>query len=153
MNLTAKINAIAGKQGQLGVGAHKRGQALLEMAIVLPVLLLILFVAIQLAIIGNVALAVTQLSYTGSRYASVNPTFAKDRVVDYMMQAGSPTITDHDGTNLTITMTPCASPSSYGSQVTVNVEYNLNAKLFLPNPFLGVSFPGALSSSQTAFCE
>ena len=130
-----------------------RGQTLLETAIVLPILLLMLFVAIQLAIIGNVALAVTQLSYTGSRYASVNPTFAKDKVVGYMMQAGSPTITDNSGKNLTITMTPCGSPVSYGSQVTVNVEYNLNAKLFLPNPFLGVSFPDTMSSSQTAFCE
>jgi len=133
--------------------SHTRGQTLLETAIVLPILLLMLFVAIQLAIIGNVALAVTQLSYTGSRYASVNPTFGQDKVVGYMMQAGSPTITDNAGKNLTITMTPCASPSSYGSQVTVNVQYNLNAKLFLPNPFLGVSFPDTMSSSETAFCE
>jgi Flp pilus assembly protein TadG len=153
MKPTLKTKTITGRHDLIEVEAQARGQTLLETAIVLPILLLMLFVAIQLAIIGNVALSVTQLSYTGSRYASVNPTFGTDEVVAYMKQAGSPTITDHEGKNLTITMTPCTSPSSYGSQVTVNVEYKLNAKIFLPNPFLGVSFPDTLSSSQTAFCE
>jgi len=77
---------------------------MLELAIILPIVLMVLFVAIQLAILGNAALSVTQLSYTGSRYAAVNPTYDLGKVKAYMVSAGSPAITEGSGRRI------CRSP-------------------------------------------
>src|SRR6266851_4394198 len=129
-------------------GALSRGQSLVEFTMTLA--LILLFVTIQFALIGDAALAVTELAYVGARYAAVNPSFDQSTVATYMKSVASPTIGGNNGADLTITVNPTAPlPRAIGTAVSVTVSYKLNSKLFLPNPFLGITFPTTLSGIQT----
>ncbi len=126
---------------------------MVEFALILTLALTVLLVGIQLALIGQAAVAISQLCYTGARYASVNPTYTTSQVTSYVQSVGSPTLMDNGGGNLTVAMSPCASPVSFGSQVQLTLTYNLQNKMFLPNPLFGISFPTTLTGTETAFCE
>jgi len=127
----------------------ERGQSLVEFVITLALALIVLIVTIQFAIIGDAALAVTQLAYAGARYAAFNPDYDYSTISGYMKTVASPAINESNGANLRITLIPGAIPRTIGSSVQVSVVYNLTNKLFLPNPFLGISFPTTLSGIQT----
>ena len=122
---------------------------MVEFAIVLTLSLIILMVTIQFAIIGNAALAVTQVSYAGARYASISLT---NDPVSYVKSHASPII---NRANLTVCdpscpgAATCTGTRTFGSPVTVSVSYDLKGNMFLPNPFLGISFPAQLSCIQT----
>ena len=126
-----------------------QGQSLVEFVITLMLALIVLIVTIQFAIIGDTALAVTQLAYAGARYAAFNPNYDYSTISGYMKTVASPAINESSGANLRITLTPGATPRTIGSSVQVSVVYNLRSKLFLPNPFLGIRFPTTLSGIQT----
>src|SRR6202171_1373918 len=68
------------------------GQAMVEFALVLIVAMIVLFVAIQMAFIGQAALALGQMNYQGARFAAVNQCAAPNDVATYMVLNGSPTI-------------------------------------------------------------
>ena len=57
-----------------------RGQAMVEFAMVSTVAMFVLLVAIQYAMIGQAALAMSQAAFQGARYASVNPNAAQSDV-------------------------------------------------------------------------
>jgi len=97
-------------------------------------------------VIGNAALALSQLSYAGARYAAVNPSLTQSAIASYMKSNAAPTINENSGANLTITVSPNTAPRPFGTAVTVSVSYNLQNKLFLPNPFMGISLPTQLSN-------
>jgi hypothetical protein len=126
---------------------------MVEFAMVMTVALFVLLVAIQFAMIGQAALAVSQLAWHGARYAAVNPNLSQDAIRTYMLSVGSPTITHNGGEDLTITLDPNTTPRTFGQPVTVNVSYEANRQIVLPNPFLGISFPSTLASQQTAMSE
>lgn len=152
-----------------------RGQAAVEFALVLTVAMIVLFVAIQMALIGQVALALGQVNYQGARYAAVHPDCGKtscgsageQSISDYMKSVASPTITwsnvtvnicDTDGTTPCTTTTdtvPGGTPSSrtFGNPVTVALTYDCTNNLFFGKTFLGISFPTKLNSSETAMSE
>ncbi len=132
-----------------------KAQAMVEFALLLPLLIIVLFVTIQLALIGMSALALAQADYQAARYAAVNNVNATQALVSsYVLSVASPAITDDGGANLSVSLNPCASPpNTAGSPVSVTLTYTLQTKLFLPNPFLGISFPASLSSTETAYCE
>jgi Flp pilus assembly protein TadG len=142
-------------------GAHQywarlaRGQAMVEFALIATIAIIVLVVGIQFALIGQAALAVSQLSFAGARYASVNTSYTQSQIKSYMVQQGSPTITSNSGANLTITVTRStnADGSYFGQPVTVNISYNATSKLILPNPFLGITFPTTLTAQETAMQE
>jgi uncharacterized protein (UPF0333 family) len=127
-------------------------QSMVELAFVLPVVLTVLVVGVQFAIIGAADLALSQVNYQGARYAAVNSTADQATVQSYMVSVASPTIAANSGAYLSSTLSP-APPCDYGSPVTVSVSFNASHLLALPNPFLGISFPTTLTSSETAFCE
>jgi Flp pilus assembly protein TadG len=159
------------------------GQAAVEFALVLTVAMIVLFVAIQFALIGQAALALGQMNYQGARYAAVNTCAQASDVAAYMCSVGSPTITKNSGANLTVTFNGTSTavksctatsstnyqldsngncsnsgsaPRSLGTSVTVQVSFNMAGAggiLFLQSPFLGVSFPTTLSSTETAMSE
>jgi Flp pilus assembly protein TadG len=146
--------------------AVARAQAMVEFAVVAGLLFFVLLMAIQVAIIGNAALAVNQYAYSVARYASV--TYYDSKLSspnsDPSVQAlVPPTIAGNDSSGnplATVTLTQCAAqPNTFGSTASVTVSYNLSTgnKIFLPNPFKmlssGVSIPTTLSSKQAAFCE
>jgi Flp pilus assembly protein TadG len=101
-----------------------RGQSMVEFALMVPLFIGIVFIAITFAVIGQAALAVSQLAYNGARYAAVNPTLSTSQVAAYIKSGniGSPTITGNGGANLTVTVTRAG--GSY-QPVTVTISYSL----------------------------
>jgi len=152
-------------------GGLHRGQAALEFALVLSVGLIILVVAIQMALVGETVLALGQVNYQGARYAAIHQCATASDVAAYMTSVASPTLAGTNcGGNMNVTVTDmygsssasgsCATPGcegtprTFGSQVTVSVVYNIpSSQMFLPNPFLGISFPTTLSSTEAAMSE
>jgi Flp pilus assembly protein TadG len=130
----------------------RRAQTAVEFAFMAPVVLTALLVGVQFAIIGAASLALGQVNYQGARFAAVNSTDTADQVQSYMVSVASPTIAANNGAYLTSTVSP-APPCTYGSTVTVSVSFTTAQLLALPNPFLGISFPATLTSSESAFCE
>ncbi len=61
-----RIARIAGRRAmRLPARAYRRGQAMVEFALIATLAMVVLLVGIQFAIIGQAALAVTQASYLG----------------------------------------------------------------------------------------
>jgi Flp pilus assembly protein TadG len=127
-------------------------QSAVEFAIAAPIVAILLLVGIQFAIIGEAYLALGQVNYQGARYAAVYTNATQSQVQSYMVSVASPTISANGGSYLTSTVSP-APPCTYGSAVTVSVSFDASSLLALPNPFLGITFPTTLTSSESAFCE
>jgi Flp pilus assembly protein TadG len=144
------------------------GQAMVETAIAISVVLLILFGGLQLALIFNAALAVSEYSYVSARYAAVHGTGSKcDTSYASTIEANVPTppticTSGFDGCSggagLSISAISCTTSSgssdstiTEGDQLTVTISYNLSTgnKLFLPSTFLGYSLPFISTFSTT----
>jgi len=132
--------------------ASGRAQSAVELAFVLPVLLTVLVVGVQFAIIGAASLALGQVNYQGARYAAINGTATASAIKTYMLSVASPTISANSGAYLTSTVSP-APPCTFGTSVTVSLSYDAAHLLALSNPFLGITFPTTLTSTESAFCE
>jgi len=133
--------------------AMSGGQSMVEFAMILTVALVILLVSIQYALIGQAALAVSQIAFQGARWASVNPNADETAIAGFILANGSPTITQGGSSALTVTVTPNTVPRTFGQPVTVSIAYNASAQIVLPNPFLGITFPTNLNGQQTALSE
>jgi Flp pilus assembly protein TadG len=130
-----------------------------EFALLLPLFLFMLFMAITFAVIGQAALAVSQLAYNGARYAAVNPTLSASQVASYIKSGslGSPTITANGGADLTVTVAPA---SARGQPLTVTIAYNLASNSLVSNmsnmfAMLGMSqvLPTTLSATESVMSE
>ena len=144
-----------------------RGQAAVEFALVLTVAMIVLFVAIQFALIGQIALALGQMNYQAARYAAIHPgcnetscnpspdpDAGATAIKDYALSVASPTIKRLSITTFTVNPQATAgSPRAFGTSVKVVVAYDVTSQLFLPKNFLGLSFPTTLSSTETAMSE
>lgn len=153
---------------------NARGQAMVEFALVAGIAMIILFVAVQFAMIGQVALALGQMNYQGARYASTHPgcgdsTFnggacigsdiGKQNITAYMLAVGSP-VFNANSSDLTVSCTnptDTSTPRPFGTTITCTAQFTLpSSVLFLPNPFMslypgfGIRFPTQLNSSETA---
>ncbi len=135
---------------------------MIEFALLASVLLFLAIGAIQLALIFNAALSVSQLSYAGARYASVNAGMTSANVASYMTShLASPTINESSGANITITLlnsggSTISSVPTSGNQFAVQVSYDLTAnKIFLPATFLGYSLhlPSSVSNTTSVMAE
>lgn len=165
-----------------GLAQHRRkgrGQAAVEFALVLTVAMIVLFVAVQFALIGQIALALGQMNYQAARYAAIHPgcnatgcnpspdpDAGASPVQSYAWTIESPTVKGSGTSACTVgnpcgsvtgfTVTPAAtagSPRAFGTSVTVKVTYDVTSQLFLPQNFLGLSFPTTLNSTETAMSE
>jgi Flp pilus assembly protein TadG len=135
------------------------GQAMIEFALVGGLLILVLLMGIQLAIIGMSDLAVNQYAYSVARYSSVNfsdtglSTPGTDSNVTALMP---PSLS---ASAATVTVAKCTIPAGastvFGAVTTATVQYDLvsSNRIFLPNPFFGISLPTTVSATQKAFCE
>ncbi len=129
--------------------AGSRGQSMVEFALTAAFAMIVLLMTIQLAIIGNAALALNQVAYAGARYAAINPSATPDTIATYIKSIASPMINENGGADLTITVSPTTTPRTFGTAVQVSISYNLSNKLFLPNPFLGISLPTTISGVKS----
>ena len=150
---------------RLRARAFRRGQAMVEFALIATLSMVVLLIGIQFAIIGQAALAVTHASYLGARAASVNSSLTSDQLTNAIANQMSPTISGataamtFDATNPTCTAGP-SSTRSFGCPINVTVTYDATPKLFLPSQWtmLGshtslISFPTNLTSSESAMTE
>ena len=147
------------------------GQAMVEFALVLSIAMIVLFVAIQMAFIGQAALALGQLNYQAARYAAVNPTYSCSQIVTYMSSNGSPTVvrkgvnqlsgcgtgtctlptTNSVGTGVRVCMT-CTNASSgatedcsarsFGDSVQVGLAFDATSAIFLSKDATNPNFFG-----------
>lgn len=160
---------IAGRR-DAGSAILSRGQAAVEFALVLGIALIVLFVSVQLALIGQVDLALGQMNYQGARYAAIYPACTDAdatpcgpnnlTIEQYMLSVASPTITNlvnKDPSALTVsyswTSTNGNSVRGFGDTVTIGCQLNISGILFLPSKFLGVGFPTTLNSQESAWTE
>ena len=138
--------------------ARERGQAMAEFALLAPLFLFVVFVAITFAVIGQSALAVSQLAYNGARYAAVNPTLTSAQVKTYILSGaiGAPSITANGGSHLTVNVTQAA----FGHPVTVTITYDLSSNSIVSSMttlFAGLgfhnTFPTTLSSTEIVMSD
>ncbi len=130
-----------------------RGQAMVEMAIVITILVFVMMIAIQFALLGSAMLALNQATYQGARYASVNQSANQSAVYNYMLSIGSPTITSNGGANLSVSLNPSTTPRTSFSTVTVSSTLDATSLILIPNPFFGVSLPTSLTATESAMVE
>jgi Flp pilus assembly protein TadG len=139
------------------VRGKSRAQAMVELAIIAPVALILLLIGVQLALIGDAALALGQVAYQGARYEAVNTNTTSSSLKGYMVSVGSPLIAANSGSYLTInSLSPdpgTGASCAYGSTLTLSVSFDIAHLIMVPNPFLGIQFPSTLKNSQSAFCE
>lgn len=113
--------------------SNNRGQAMAEMAIVLPILLLLLMGMVDLGRIFHSYMVITNASREGARKAVLGCTddIIRERVAN--------TTTQLDNTVLDTSISPDPSLRKSGDLVTVQVNYHVNLlapliNIMLPNP-------------------
>lgn len=150
-------------QRQLG----QSGQGIVEFALFASVLILLVLGGIQLAMILNAALAVSEYSYASARYAAVHGggqtassygSTIKSNVAPPQTICTSGFSSCTGGNGLSTPTVTSADPSgkiTSGAQVTVSVTYNLSTggKIALPNPFFGVTFPTSITNQTSLMAE
>jgi Flp pilus assembly protein TadG len=150
-------------------GRHRgvRGQGYVEFALIASALILLTLGGVQLALIYNAALAVSQYSYAAARYASIHGTGQPASGYGSTLKssvAPPPTICSSgfsgcaSGAGLgtpTVTSSDASGNIVSGAELTVTVTYNLSTggKIALRNPFFGVTFPTSLSNSTSMMAE
>ena len=145
---------------------HRRAQAMVEFALVLIIAVIVLFGSVQLALIGQLALALGQMNYQGVRYAAVSPDcidvktpcgLSNQSITQYMLSVASPTIvsiTNANANALTVNYSNVTNPGKKrlaGDTVKIALTLDISSKIFLPN--LGLPFPTSLTHTEQAFTE
>jgi len=105
---------------------NESGQAMVELALVLPVLVLILLAIIQLGLLYNRYVTITDATRAGARMASVSRSAGDP--VGVTTQAVRDSASDLDQSKLGVTVTP-GLPWSNGGQVTVTTTYPYSINL------------------------
>ena len=110
-----------------------KGQALVEMAIILPVLVALIFGMTDFSRVLNGYLATTQASREGARVAALS---GNDAAVALAVNNAAPNL---DPTRLTVTTLPAT--RSRGDAVTVTVTYSIDIITPLVNTMLTNPMP------------
>lgn len=98
----------------------EQGQAMVEMALVLPILILIVFGIIEFGRIFNAKLIVTNASREGARYASVNGNAVTDTQITNVIKNYTPSL---EPTKVDPRVSLGQSQRIRGAAVTVTVYY------------------------------
>jgi len=150
-------------------GGISRGQTAVEFAMVSVLGLVLMLVGVQFALIGQVALSLSQGASALARYAAVHPgSFGYNGTASLPSDASallSPTINDG---KLTVTVnsylagttTQTSTPKATVDRAVITLTYDASNKIALPNPFLaipgffgGISFPTSLGAQDEQLYE
>ncbi len=137
---------------------------MVELALYSSAFLLVLFGGLQLALILNAAMAVSQYSYSAARYAAVHEAGNSAATAKTDIQSNvttPPTINDgglttacNGSTGITVTIPSTDTTLTSGHTVTVQVNYNTSVtKRKLPSPFFGSILPTCVSNTSTLMVE
>lgn len=102
------------------VKGNKRGQAMVEIAILIPILITILMGIFEFGRIFNAHLILTHASREGARSAALSSSDTD------IIQTVNESIFYLDTSNLTISIYPSQSSRSRGTKVTVELDYNID---------------------------
>lgn len=103
---------------------NQRGQALVEFAIILPILLMLVMGILQFGMMLNSYLSIENASREGARAGVIG---SSDVEIENLIIAASPSL---DSNDLTVTVTPNEASRKSGDTLTVKVTYNY--KLIVP---------------------
>ncbi|SDC72171.1 MULTISPECIES: TadE/TadG family type IV pilus assembly protein [unclassified Candidatus Frackibacter] len=114
---------------------QKRGQALVELALVLPVILLILFGIVEFGRVFHAYLVITNAAREGAREGAISN--SDSQIQSTVETAVDPSL---DLNNLNIKISPSQANRSRGDSVKVEVKYNVDlftpvVTQLLPDPF------------------
>ncbi|MBS3985014.1 MAG: pilus assembly protein [Selenomonadales bacterium] len=117
---------------------NERGQALVELALVLPILLLVLMGIVDFGRVFHGHLAVTSASRQAAREASLGRTDAE--IISVARNAASPLPPGQ----IAVTVTPAFSARQAGTSIEVTVTYSLQIitpliQPFFPNPYVVIA--------------
>jgi Flp pilus assembly protein TadG len=104
----------------------ERGQAMVEFALVLPVLAILIIAIAQLGLLLNAYLEVTDAARVGARKASVSRT--QDDGVAAAIAAARESTSNLDEDELDVTVTP--QPWAKGTPIEVRVTYPVSIDIF-----------------------
>lgn len=113
----------------------QKGQAIVEMALVLPILLLIVFGIMEFGRVFNAYLVITNASREGARQGVVGGT---DTQITDSVKAAAGTL---DLSKLTVTINPTATSRVRGAQLTVQVGYSVKIYTPIISNIIGDPFP------------
>jgi Flp pilus assembly protein TadG len=126
-------------ESQARSGHSKPGQAVVEFAIVLPVLLILLIGLINLGFLINTQIILTQAAWEGARTgATLDPTSGEgDTEINGAVQSALSGLTDPSVVGITISPDETARaamswPKPRGEPLTVDLSYPLNLSLPVP---------------------
>lgn len=148
--------------------SKRRGQAILEMAAVVIVLLFLTMGLIQFALIANARITLTNLAREGARFAAVhateidsdnNPDPAKGIKAHVIKLADATTLADAGTRSSVNTITVTISPAETSppnplrtstKPIQVSVSYDMRHKFFLPVIFPGLANWGNQTTSSAS---
>ena len=147
-----------------------KGQAMAEFMIAMIPALIILFVAIQFAVVARDGTALGQFASQMARWAAAPNNSGADaqKLVTYVQNNTKATIVKANGISYSrsSTSTPngvtvamnCPGVADctkrvQGSQVQVVMTMSITKDLFLGQTFLGIGFPTSLSNQSSAFTQ
>lgn len=114
-----------------------RGSTLIELAIVLPILLILSLGIVQFGVYMNAAVTLTNLSREGARYAATQPN-SDDGIETRIQQVCPASIRWTDiQNNITITPAENSTLRVRPNLITVQITYDMKKKMFLPTTFFG----------------
>lgn len=112
---------------------REQGQALVELALVLPVLIMLIFGIVEFGRVSNAYLVVTQAAREGARQGTIGGT--DTQIVTSVKNSAS----SLDTTKLTVSISPVQVYRTRGASLEVQVQYPVNINIpvissVLPNP-------------------
>lgn len=141
--------------------ANERGAAIVEFALIVPVVLLFLFGIITFGLILSFKQGITQAAAEGARAAAVVPhTQAKAAALEASKSgvSGFGKTCNVDALTCDVQIVQCSNtsivvalPTGFAECVRVNVSYDYKAKpLIAPLPFISAALPDTLASTSIA---
>lgn len=144
------------KSKRMNKKSKRNGQALVEMALVVTVLLFLTMGLIQYGLISNARITMTNLAREGARFAAVHATESGSDtstnpalgIKAYVVQVAQSTPL-RNITTASVTVTPAEGNAARtsGQPITVTVTYNLRSKFIMPISFPGL---GRIGTTSTA---
>lgn len=148
----------------LQCSVRRRGQALIEMAFVVIILLFLTLGLIQYGLIANTKVTMANLAREGARFAAVNGTkessdgnglnadgtYNRDSIKGRVREIASTTnLGDIDDSNVEINpLYDRDNPRKSRDLITVTIKYDMKRKFILPSSFPGLSLLSGLTQTS-----
>lgn len=131
----------------------QKGLAMVEAAIVLPLFLVLMFGIMELGIVLYDKAVITNAGREAARsgVALVNPKLTNAQIAQVATDYCTANLANFNAANLTVTVTPPTTPTTFGTPIKVAVQYNYYNVVFgnILSLLPGGAFPNPLPLSAT----